>query len=86
MEILIYRQNQNRINMVREKLTVTLDENLIKEIEKTRTEKTDHPKVIDDKSHFVEKLLTIGLHAYKQKQTFFDTINLNNVDLSKVNY
>ena len=71
---------------MRQKLTVSLDENLIKDIETTRTEKTSHPKVIDDKSHFVEKILTIGLHSYRQKQKFFDTVNLNNIDLSKINY
>jgi hypothetical protein len=73
-------------NMTREKMTVSLDKDIIKSIEEIRTMKTQHPRVIDDKSHFVEKLLTIGLHAYKKKMHFFDTINLNNIDLSKVNY
>ena len=71
---------------MREKLTVSLDDKLIKELEETRTKETEHPRVIDDKSHFIEKLLTIGLASYKQKQKFFDTINLNNVDLSKINF
>jgi len=68
------------------KLTVSIDEELIKELENIRIQKTEHPKVTDDKSHFVEKILTIGLHSYKQKQKFFDTINLNSVNLSKINY
>lgn len=68
------------------KITVSIDESLIKEIETTRTAKTQHPKTTDDKSHFIEKLILIGLHSYKQKQHFFDTINMNNVDLSKINY
>lgn len=68
------------------KLTISIDESLIKELEETRTTKTNHPRVIDDKSHFIEKLLVIGMNAYKQKQRFFDTVNLNNIDLSKINY
>ena len=71
---------------MREKVTVTLDENTIKQMEETRTKQTEHPRTIDNKSVFYEKILTIGLHSYKQKQRFFDTVNLNNVDLSKVNY
>ena len=67
-------------------MTVSVDESLIKELEETRTKKTEHPRTVDDKSHFVEKIIIIGLHSYKQKQNFFDTINLNNVDLSKINY
>lgn len=72
--------------MVRVKMTVSIDKELIDDIETTRKAKTKHPRVIDDKSHFVEKLLTIGLHAYRKKQTFFDTIKLNNLDLSRINY
>jgi len=68
------------------KLTISIDENLLKELEETRTTKANHPRVTDDKSHFAEKILTIGLNAYKQKQKFFDTINLNNIDMSKINY
>jgi len=72
--------------MSREKITISIESDLIKQIEETRIEKKQHPRVIDDKSHFIEKLLTIGLHAYKKKQVFFDTVNLNNIDLSMVNY
>ena len=72
--------------IIRQKLTVSLNSEIIKDIEEVRLEKTDFPRVIDDKSHFIEKLLTIGLHAYKKKQKFFDTINLNNIDLTKVKY
>ena len=71
---------------MREKVTVTLDEELIRQIEETRTKTTEHPRTTDNKSHFYEKILIVGLHSYKQKQRFFDTVNLNNVDLSKVNY
>lgn len=78
--------NKKKVIYMREKMTISIDEALIKEIEDTRIKKTQHPRVIDDKSHFTEKIIVIGLHAYKQKQNFFDTINMNNVDLSKINY
>jgi hypothetical protein len=68
------------------KLTVSIDESVVEELENTRTTKTEHPRVVDDKSHFIEKILVIGLSAYKQKQKFFDTVNLNNIDLSKINF
>ena len=68
------------------KLTVSLDKKLIDKLEETRNMETKHPRITDDKSHFTEKILTIGLSAYIKKQKFFDTINLNNVDLSKINF
>jgi predicted transcriptional regulator len=71
---------------MREKLTVSIDEELIKDIEQTRTVKTQYAKTTQDKSHFIETLLLIGLHSYRQKQKFFDTINLQNIDLSKINF
>jgi hypothetical protein len=70
----------------KEKMTVSLYKETIEDIEKSRLEKTLYPRKTDNKSEFVEKLLIIGLHAYKQKQNFFDTINFNSVDLSKINY
>lgn len=68
------------------KLTVSIEEELIKEIEETRNKKTEHSRVTEDKSHFIEKLLEIGLRKYIEKQRFFDTLDLNNIDLSKVNF
>ena len=70
----------------KEKLTVSIYKETIQHIEQARLSKTSYPKKTDNKSEFVEKLIIIGLHAYEQKQKFFDTINFNNVDLSKINY
>ena len=71
---------------MREKLTVSLDTELIKKIEDIRTKKTTHARTIDDKSHFIEKLLIIGLEKYSQSQHIFDRLNLNNVDITKLNF
>ena len=55
---------------MREKVTVTIEDETIKQIEEIRTESTNHPRKVDNKSHFYEKLLIIGMHSYKQKQKF----------------
>jgi len=70
----------------RDRLTISINKELIKDIEETRNNKTEHIRVSDNKSQFVEKILIIGLNAYKKKQKFFDTVNLNNIDLSKLNF
>ncbi len=71
---------------MRKRVTITIEETLLDDIEHFRTKKTDFPRIIDDRSHFVEKLLIIGLHAYKDKQSFFEQININNIDLSQIKF
>jgi hypothetical protein len=79
-------KNINHLLNMRKKLTVSLDEDLIKELERIRTTKESYEKTILDKSHFTETILTIGLTKYKQQKQFFDKINLHNIDLSKINF
>lgn len=41
---------------------------------------------MQDKSHFIENIIIIGLKRYNKDQEFFERMKLNNIDLSKINF
>jgi len=65
---------------------ISVDEGIIKELEELRAKKKQFTLGEEDKSHFTERIIKIGLIEYKKKQDFFDRLDLHNVDLSKINF